>query len=249
MAPVDTPDVLGCASYVSFSNRSPWLVPAVFAVSWLAAGNGLVHSFQHLLAGMWLHEAGHAVSSWLTGRFAVPVPWFTWTFDHSWLMSLAVFGAGLALAWRPRWRVAGCLLLVSAAFAHLLSDRSEEVFIVFSGDAGAMVFGAAMASLFFVRAETPVTRNGLRWGWLAIGANAWASASRHWFSCWRDPSEILYGLENDTPSDPSKLVDTFDWDEASMIRRFLLVAVVTGLAVLAVAFMASRQPQKSASHF
>ena len=53
---------------------------------------------------MWVHEAGHAASAWLTGFAAFPGPWFTpIDLERSLMVTLAVAGglaAGAYRAWQ-----------------------------------------------------------------------------------------------------------------------------------------------------
>jgi len=70
-----------------------------------------------LLLAMVLHESGHAITAWLTGRWAVPLLWVTpHGQERSWLIVLlvtAVIGFAGFLAWkmeRPGWLLAAAAL-------------------------------------------------------------------------------------------------------------------------------------------
>ncbi|MGC1483622.1 MAG: hypothetical protein WA789_07515, partial [Candidatus Acidiferrum sp.] len=83
-------------------------LPAALLLARLVAGTGL--RMAAAMLAMVLHESGHAITAWLTGRWAVPLPWVTPHGDQrSWaivLLVTAVIGFAGFLAWkmeRPGW--------------------------------------------------------------------------------------------------------------------------------------------------
>jgi hypothetical protein len=173
------------------------------------------------------------VAAWLCGQWAEPLPWFTWTFGRSPLVTVLLFGGLGALGWygqrlKSTWLLATAgSLTVIAAGCHLLSETNQTVFFTFAGEAGAMLFGAGLATAFLLPPVVGALRGGLRWGWLVIGAVSWADATHLWVLARRDPANLPFGLENGTESDATKLVERFHWDEDVMVTRYLVFAGVT----------------------
>ncbi len=106
------------------------------------------------MLAMVLHESGHAITAWLTGRWAVPLLWVTMHGEErSWWVVLAVTSVIMYwgfLAWR--WQrlglfcAAGAALIVQLIFLRLPAGSS----IVFGGDAGAFVLGTVLIATFYV---------------------------------------------------------------------------------------------------
>jgi hypothetical protein len=213
--------------------------PLVFVGAWLLVSTELGAFIGRTFFGMWLHELGHASAAWLCGRFAVPLPWVTITFGRSWLFTL-VLVVGLTLlfrqgrAWQRVWMQALAVSLGAiSVWGHLSSEAHQELFFTFAGEAGAMVFGAALASAYLLPATVKALQHGLRTGWLVIGAIAWADATHLWVQARRDPANLPFGLENGIESDATRLVDRFHWAEDVMISRYLLLGALCLLAALA----------------
>lgn len=228
----------------AFEQYRLFAFPFAFGFMWLLSDTGFGRFVLRTFFGMWLHELGHASASWLTGRWALPVPWFTFSFDRQLPVSLLMFGGALALMNFGRKRESpttialGAVWFITTLACHLAPNSFQQPFFIFGGEAGAMTFGALMACGFLVRSPLRVFQGGLRWGWLVIGTASWADAMRVWWTCRTDFAEIPFGVEDGSPSDASRLVDEFGWDAQVMVRRFVLVGVVT-LVMALVAFVAA----------
>ncbi|MGA8273347.1 MAG: hypothetical protein WB919_17425, partial [Candidatus Sulfotelmatobacter sp.] len=80
------------------------------------------------MLAMVLHESGHAITAWLTGRWAVPLLWVTMHGEErSWWVVLAVTSAIIYsgfLAWQSQRRgllyAAGAMLIVQLIFLSFL---------------------------------------------------------------------------------------------------------------------------------
>ncbi|MBL8914803.1 MAG: hypothetical protein JNM17_29125 [Archangium sp.] len=187
---------------------------------------------------MWLHEFGHAISAWLCGAFALPLPWFTigGASRSIWFIVLELGGLAYVLnRWRARaWPAA--IVLVLLLVGLLLPAGVMEQFIVFSGDGGALILGTLLMLSVFLPDEARLSRGGLRWGFLVIGASAWSVTFTQWFSAWRDPAEIPFGKqEGGALSDATRLVDHYLWSEAGLIRGYLALSVLCLVALVALA--------------
>jgi UDP-N-acetylmuramyl pentapeptide phosphotransferase/UDP-N-acetylglucosamine-1-phosphate transferase len=204
------------------------------------------------MLAMVLHESGHALTAWLTGRWAVPMLWVTmhgeersWAVVLALTSAIAVFGF---FAWRAeRWGwvgTAAALFVVQLIFLRLPAGAA----IVFGGDAGAMVLATFLMAAFYAPRESALFRSwGLRWGLLVIGALAFMYV----FASWSGPYEdIPFGeIEGVNLSDPSLLTELYGWSVTQLVDRYLLLAKICffGLAALYVwglvsAYMETRLP-------
>ena len=178
-----------------------------------------------------LHESGHAITAWLTGRWAVPMLWVTMHGEErSWsivlfLTASIIFGG--FLAWKmEHWGwvcAAGAGLIVQ--FIFLVSPSPAGALIVFGGDGGAMVLATILMATFYAPRESALYQSwGLRWGLLVIGALTFM----HVYCLWSGPFEnIPFGeIEGVNLSDPSLLTQMYGWNVAQMIDRYLLLAKV-----------------------
>jgi hypothetical protein len=209
-------------------------LPAALLLARLVAGTGL--RLVAAMLAMVLHESGHAITAWLTGRWAVPLPWVTpHGQERSWLIVLLVTAAILFagfLAWkmeRPGWLLAAAALLVLQLVA--LSSPAEAM-IVFFGDGGALVLATLLMATFYAPRESRLYKSwGLRWGLLGIGALSFM----HVFLMWRGPLEDLpFGeIEGVNLSDPSLLTDMYGWTVLQMVDRYVRLGTVCLAALLA----------------
>jgi hypothetical protein len=182
------------------------------------------------MLAMVLHESGHAITAWLTGRWAVPLLWVTLHGDErSWfivLLLMSVIGAGGFLAWKmERWGwvcAAGALLVVQLIFLGL---PHAEAVIVFGGDGGALVLATILMATFYAPRESALyQRWGLRWGLLVIGALSFMHVFRTWSGTIED---IPFGeIEGVNLSDPSLLTEMYGWSVAELVARYLRLATV-----------------------
>jgi hypothetical protein len=209
-------------------------LPLALLLARLVAGTGL--RMAAAMLAMVLHESGHAITAWLTGRWAVPLLWVTPHGEQrSWLIVLlvtaAIFFAGF-LAWkmeRPGWFLAAGGLLVLQLVA--LSSPAEAM-IVFFGDGGALVLSTLLMATFYAPRESWLYKSwGLRWGLLAIGALSFM----HVFLMWRGPLEDLpFGeIEGVNLSDPSLLTEMYGWTVLQMVDRYVRLGTLCLLALLA----------------
>jgi hypothetical protein len=188
------------------------------------------------MLAMVLHESGHAITAWLTGRWAVPLLWVTMHGEErSWWVVLAVTSAIMYrgfLAWKSQRRgllyAAGAMLIVQLIFLSFLPAGAS---IVFGGDAGALVLGTILMATFYVPRESAIYKSwGLRWGLLAIGAISFMQV----FLVWSGPIEdIPFGeIEGVNLSDPSLLTTVYGWSVTQLVDRYMRLATVC-LVILA----------------
>jgi hypothetical protein len=209
-------------------------LPFALLLARLVAGTPL--RMAAAMLAMVLHESGHAITAWLTGRWAVPLLWVTpHGQERSWgivlLVTAAILFAGF-LAWkmeRPGWLLAAGALLV---LQLIVLSLPAEALIVFFGDGGAMVLATILMATFYAPRESRLYKSwGLRWGLLVIGALSFM----HVFLMWTGPLENLpFGeIEGVNLSDPSLLTEMYGWTVLQMVDRYVRLGTFCLLALLA----------------
>ncbi len=207
-------------------------LPLALLVARLVAGTGL-----RMAAGMLamvLHESGHAITAWLTGRWAVPLLWVTPHGEQrSWYIVLALSAAilfGGYKAWQAQrwvWVFAAGAVLVLQLIA--LSVPAGAL-IVFFGDGGAMVLATVLMATFYAPRDSTLYKSwGLRWGLLVIGALSFV----HVFLLWSGPYEDLpFGeIEGVNLSDPSLLTEMYGWSVTRMVDCYVHLGEVCLVAL------------------
>ncbi len=206
--------------------------PAVALLLWLALSNPTLAGALRIFLSMWLHELGHALSGWLCGLAALPGPWRTRIPEARswWVLGVVLLGLGW-LAWRvwgselgERARRGGVALVAAAAalvgWLWLLPMERASQLILFAGDGGGMVLGAALAACFYVPPHHSLHHTGVRWGLLVIGTAAYLDPARVWLRA-SDHDTIAFGhIEGVGDSDPSRLVDGFGWSVDALVSRY-----------------------------
>jgi hypothetical protein len=212
-------------------------LPLALLAARLMVGTGLRMPVSML--AMVLHESGHAITAWLTGRWAIPMLWVTMHGEHrSWSIVLILTSAiafGGFLAWKmQRWGwvcAAGAVLILQLIILGLPAYTNVPL-IVFGGDGGALVLATILMATFYAPRESPIYENwGLRWGLLAVGALTFM----HVFLTWSGPYEgIPFGeIEGVNLSDPSLLTEMYSWSVKQLIDRYLRLAMVCFVVLFA----------------
>jgi hypothetical protein len=219
-------------------------VPLALLVAWLVVHAGLARLLLRTFLTMWVHETGHAVTAWLCGLPAFPGPWFTPVGEsRSWLIVLLVTATLGHLGYRS-WRsrhylpvlLVGLLLPVQLVCTFGLGHRRMQELVLFGGDAGCMIIGTLLMTTFYVRKDNSVRTGWLRWGFLVIGAAAFADAFATWWAARKNLDAIPFGENEGTgPSDASKLVDIHGWSVASLVDRYVYLGLLC-LIVLAIVY-------------
>jgi hypothetical protein len=213
-------------------------LPVALLVARMLVGTGF--RFVAGMLAMVLHESGHAITSWLTGRWAVPTLWVTMHGeDRSWsvvlMLAAAIVFVGF-LAWKAqRWGwvcAAGAALLVQLIFLSL-PNFTQGALIVFGGDGGALILASILMATFYAPRESKLYKSwGLRWGLLAIGALTFMSV----WCLWSGPMEdIPFGeIEGVNFSDPTLLTNKYGWSVTQLVDRYKRLAMVCFGALIAV---------------
>jgi hypothetical protein len=214
--PIDRSDAIRELKYRALA------LPCALIVARLLAGTPL-----RIAAGMLamvVHESGHAITAWLTGRWAIPLLWVTpHGLERSWFIVLLLAAAilfGGFVAWKAeRWGWV-CIAAVALLAQLIFLSLPAEATIVFGGDAGAMVLATFLMAAFYAPRESALHKApGLRWGLLAIGALAFM----HVFLLWTGPIDgIPFGeIEGVGPSDPTLLTEMYGWSVTQLVDRYV----------------------------
>lgn len=221
-----------------------WAIPVALLVAFLLVSTGPGHFLARVFLSMWVHEIGHATAAWLCGFPAFPGPWLTpMAQSRSGAFGFLVFAAiaaGTYRAWRTeRRRLALALagLLVIQLFCTLaLSVPRAKQLIVFMGDGGCLVLGSLLMLTVYAPEESALKRGWLRWGFLVIGAAAFADAFAQWWASRKDFDRIPFGMnEGAGLSDPSVLSETYRWSTDRIVGSYVTLGCVC-LAVIAAAY-------------
>lgn len=218
----------------------------LFAVPVALAFGGLFCStdfgyFLARLSAMPLHELGHATASWLTSRFAVPLPFFTiWSNEQSWFVGIlvAAFLLGFTLiSYREgrRWGVGlGLgLLLTQLVLSGFLSARASLFVQIASGALGEIFFGALLLATFHFPLPDRLRWDFWRWFALVPGALSLTQSLRLWFEARHDLNLLPWGsaLGSASDGDMNRLVQQFSWRPQDLAALYAALACLGALGV------------------
>jgi hypothetical protein len=195
---------------------------------------GIAAPFVRIIA-MFVHESGHALTAWLCGFWATPGLWFTPVSDERnigvTLFCIAAFGFGCYWSFATERRAVLGLCaaaLLAAIVGRFLPEQRASMLFTFGGEGGSFVLGTLLMTTVYARRDSPLCEQGLRWGFLGIGALAFLDA----FTSWTGKEEdIGFGEQEGTATDPSKLVETYGWTIQQMMHRYVMLAEVCLLAL------------------
>ena len=223
-----------------------WKVTAAALPAMLALGvvfHLIMPGLQRIFFGMPVHELGHAAAAWFCGFFAIPTLWKTIVFEGRGFVTPLLLAGGLGylafLAWRAEKMayvaVLAGLLVLQGIGTLGIKEETAEMLIVFGGDGIGMVLAALLMATFFFGKRTQLYKGWLRWGFLAIGAAAFADMFSIWFAAQWDFNVIPFGeIEGVGESDPVRLTAEFGWKTEAMVRRYVLVGAGSLAALAAV---------------
>jgi hypothetical protein len=234
-----------------------WLaapVALVLALLFCTTGTG---RFFGALIGMPFHELGHALASWLSSRFAVPLPFFTvWHEEQSALFGLvvaAIITAFGARSWLEQRRfgvaLAVVLLALQVGMSWLAPTRLTSMLQILGGALGEIVLGALVLVAFHFPLPDRLRWDFWRWPALAPGAISLAHALLLWSRAARDVRHLPWGsaIGDESDGDMNRLVNGFGW-RASELVAFYLKAAVVSVVLLAVAQTWAWRRARRASH-
>ena len=129
------------------------------------------------------------------------------------------------------------LLPVQLYCSFLLPAPKASSFIIWSGDGGAMVIGTLLMLSLYARQRSQIRVGWLRWGFLVIGAAAFADGFATWWAARTNRDAIPFG-ENEGRglSDPTVLVYERGFSIPGLVSSYLWTGAIC-LGVLAVAYV------------
>lgn len=215
--------------------------PAALGLALVFCSTG-AGSFWGALAAMPLHELGHAAASWLSSRFAVPLPFFTvWHQDQSLLFGLGVATVIGWFGWHCRREqrrfglvLALGLLATQVSLSWLVPARLTSMLQIMGGALGEIVLGALMLVAFHFPLPDRLRWDFWRWPALLPASLSLARASLLWARAARDVRHIPWGsaIGSEADGDMNRLVHDFGWRPAAL-AEFYLYAAITSLFALA----------------
>ena len=219
-------------------------IPLVLGGAFLIVSIGPGHFLVRVFFSMWVHELGHATTAWLCGFPAFPGPWLTpMAQSRSGVFGFLVFVVlAAAVFWAlrsERRRLAaalGALLAVQLFCSLALAEPRAKQLIVFMGDGGCLVLGTLLMLTVYAPEESALKRGWLRWGFLVIGAGAFADVFAQWWASRKDFDRIPFGMNEGVGlSDPSVLSQTYSWSTDQIVGRYVALGCVC-LVILGAAY-------------
>lgn len=211
-----------------------WALPVAFAVALLlnlTAARVLLYPFQILV-----HELGHAVTAWLSGRMAVPLPmgitfWSRPSLFVSLLVSAVLVGYGV-MAWRERRMfavgTAVALLTLQACLSWIVSDSISEMWVTFGGIGGELLISTFVVVAFYYRAPDRLRWDFWRFVLLLPAASAFTMQVLLWERAASDATQIPMGsalsATRDGSGDLEKLVQVYGWTVERIVESYRLLA-------------------------
>ncbi len=235
--------------------------PLLFGLAWLL----VVSPLGFFLKGfhVWMHELGHALPAWLSGRMAVPLP-LGWTSVRE-EFSLFVYAALSALlltllvaGWRERriWAIViavGLLLLQNHMTWFMPEPAQQFWWSAIGGIAGEFCLSALGLALFFIQLPEKFRWGACRYLVFLLCAACFIQAYRFWGDVYRGLEDIPYGSmihgEDDPNGDLDKLRHDHGWTQSRIRRTFYglgngcLVALGAVYAVFALRLNQARGPR------
>lgn len=198
-----------------------------------------------LTVGMWTHELGHAIVSWLTGIAAIPMPFVTFQIgeDRSTVVIVLVALAWMALgAWGVKKRSAGLIggalgiAALQVLLTGIMSPGRANQWILFAGLGGEIVLSTVVMLAFYVR--LPLRWDFWRYPVVFTCAFAYVHALVLWLKVALGVAEMPHGAfaGDSSEGDVERLLRTHEFTMASLARTYLWLAVACGV-VLAVVYL------------
>ena len=204
----------------------------------------LTPGMQRIVFGMPLHELGHAVSAWFCGFWAIPTLWKTIVPEERGVIAPLLLAGAIGWMMLSAWRaekgylvaIGALLLALQAIGTFYIRESTAEAVFIFGGDGVGMVLAAALMASFFFGKRTQLYKGWLRWGFLFIGAAAFADMFATWWVARKDFASIPFGeIEGVGFSDALRLTQEHGWTQEALVRRFVGVGV-SSLAALAAVY-------------
>ncbi len=218
-----------------------WSLPVALGVATLPllGGRG---PLVPMTVGMWTHELGHAFTAWLSGLFAIPLPFITiTTSDERSVVVIALvvaLWAGLGV-WGVRRRAPGALalaagILLAQTYLTFITNPGRAMqWVIWAGMGGEIVLSALAMAAFYQRLH-------YRWDFfrfpiLVTAAMGFVNTTYLWTVFTVDPNRIPPGhiTGDSSMSDLSRLLQTNEFTLATLTRTNFTLVVICAIGLVA----------------
>lgn len=222
---------------LSFDNWkvNTFVPPLLLGLAWLVSQSPF--AFFLTAFHIWIHELGHAVPAWFSGKHALPLPiGFTLItpeyspFVHWGLLSL--FGLLLVAGIKERKIWAIIAAVAFAALQHIMTwrmpdHRQEFWYGAFGGLGGEFIISTLFMMSFYVRLPEKFRWEWCRYLFFFLGAFTLLSTWLRWVDVYRGIEEIPFGSmiggEDDQNGDMNGLLNEYDWSKFKIRRTYYLL--------------------------
>ncbi len=238
------------ATQSSYQPRLPFGVPIVrVAALPIAFLIGLVLSNSPRLMivvfpmQLTLHEFGHTIAAWLSGRMAVPVliAAQTWVGGERSVLVILGLAASLGfLGWlaikerKPFTMAAVILFLLAQLFLTFVATADQsEMWDVFAGLGGEILLSTLIIVAFYYPAPDRLRWDFWRYILLVPAAIVFCSNYLLWLKVRRDPSYMPMGaaVGPNSNGDLNRLIGDWGWSVEQISTSYLSLATFCGLII------------------
>ncbi len=230
-----------------------WVLPAMLGIALLMEIADVGSGMLRVVFGMPVHELGHAVAGWFSGFASIPTLWKTLVPEsRGWIAPVILFAAIGYLLFTAQRKGNGTLLILGGALLFLqfigtvaLELKTAKMLVTWGGDGVGMMLAVALMAGFNFGKQTGWYKDYLRWGFVWIGAAAFADISTPWWASLDDISNVPYGLTGGNHTDTYKLMHYHGWEMNEVINRYVTVSVLCAIALVVFYIHGIRQAGKA----
>jgi len=196
---------------------------------------------------MSIHEFGHAVTAWMMGQFAIPIPMAGLTLpigSRSTLVSLLFISAFSYLAYKSWKEKIYFLFSLSVGFIlaslYLLKNYTNSTqmpVIFFAGVAGEFILSAILILAFYNPLFKKIRWDFFRYFFFAVGCMVYVESSLLWINISLKRSAIPFGSCQSADGAGAKEGDmnrliADGWTENDITSRYLMVLKITLILII-----------------